>query len=508
MSLIGIETKKHEEGVLTLTTFPPNQNFDYATCKMWRKILEHTGKKQTEETIKIALVGPEKIDDFWFNFSPVLIEIITIQDINSEPIYGFDVIIFYNKYENSDDIVSERIKEIVENGIGILTIASCMSGNINILSKISNISVTSTNPINTQMYWTEIGKNSDIFSPGVNANIMVEIKDNLMTEWEILASNIKTNYQIIENAQESIGGSGFSGESIFIASAYISMSNGIVILEETQNSSSSSDSTSSSSSSISDSSSSSSQIEYFDISESTIAHWKMNDSDGTNLVRDGISFLNLGNYYSGSEPIATSSVSEYGVINRRMRFNGVNSYIRTVSGGHLRLNSGTNIEDFSINFWITPFSMHNGIVLSKKDVWEIWITNDGKLKMLLFDNALNYKQIITANTVFSSESTYNVVINGSSSSMVVYINTGIVSIISSNIGFTGVNTKYSELFIGKNGSGNYFHGALDNIIILNRFLTNVEIEGIYKEGNGSETLDGTFYFISSSSSTSSDSSQS
>jgi hypothetical protein len=234
----------------------------------------------------------------------------------------------------------------------------------------------------------------------------------------------------------------------------------------------------------------------------------MNDSDGTNLIRDEISFLNLGNYYSANNAIATSSVSEYGIINKRIRFNGIDSYIKTEIGNHLRLNSGTDIEDFSINFWVTPFSIHNGVILAKKDVWEIWTTSAGKLKILLFDNDLNYKQIITTNPIFNSGSSLNVVINGSSSSIDIYINAGQVPVESSNIGFTGVNTKTTELFMGTNGSGNYFYGALDNILILDRFSTNVEIEGFYKDGSGTEELDGVFYFISSSSSTSSDSSQS
>lgn len=506
MAYIGIATKNQKMGRIGLTTFSPKSN-DVFSSRMWRKLIEYLSRSANSDVIKIGIIDKD-IDDFWFDFSPIDIETIKFNELFIESVRKFDLLIINDNSKNVEVEVSKRLKELVESGVGLLITNPSKSGIISELLEIASVVVQNINPPQTKLYWTKIGSISSIYQPEFTKNAQSLINSASLDDWDIIMSSDKTLYSSTTPSENITYGNG-QGESIFIVNTNISMSNGVVVIEEgIESTSSSSESSDNSSSSQTVSSSSSSQITEWDITESIAAHWKLNDADNSNLVRDQISFSNLANLFSSNKRVSTSSKSYSGGIERQLRFDGTSNYAKTAANESLRFNSGASISDFSVNVWITQESLHSGTIISKKDNWELWVNSDGSVKFTLIDDALVTKTYSSSvQSVFINNRT-NIHVNVSNTSVSIYVNLISQSLSLIDNGHTGANTTISEIYIGDNGYGNLFHGYIDNIMVIGKQLNIIEIESFYNEGVGTESHKGTFYLVSSSSSSSNSSSSS
>jgi hypothetical protein len=252
----------------------------------------------------------------------------------------------------------------------------------------------------------------------------------------------------------------------------MAMSNGIIELTEGTESSESSESESSSSYFLSESSSSSSEFFNLNITNNLSAHWKMNDNDNSSLIRDYVNFKNMAYLYDGEIKSITINSSVNSGINKSIYFNGTGNYAKTIISDNCRFNNGTEIDDFSINLWLQVKSIREAIIISKKDVWDLSLTDSGEIKITYYDNDGEF--IWTKTNYKIENSLSNIHVNCIGGAFSIYVNTDEKDTTSFDSGFSGENTITSEITIGGANNGQFFHGNLDNIYVINRPLIDEE----------------------------------
>jgi len=216
--------------------------------EFWRKILEWTSKKHTNELIKVGLVlntipdASDKIN----SLKPISVKKLSISELSTKNLSDFDCIYMVGLPSRVSSTVTQKIKTFVENGGGlILEYPNRSKENINVLRDIENIYCYSAERlIFTNSYWTLDGGEHYVFYNDAEISFMSTFKqEDFSSSWTILMTNIShavtttttTASNVILDFDQTIG----SEFSIGFISA---MKNGIVFLEPSEYSTSSSSS--------------------------------------------------------------------------------------------------------------------------------------------------------------------------------------------------------------------------------------------------------------------------
>jgi hypothetical protein len=213
-----------------------------------------------------------------------------------------------------------------------------------------------------------------------------------------------------------------------------------------------------------------------DLATSCIGHWKLNDDAADTWVIDS-----SGNGSHGIAQQNTSILHTTGKIDGAFTFNGTSNFV----------NVGNVIgsEAYTKAAWVKREDAvaHNNII-SGNTAHAFWAPGSYSFKLSAGHN--NSWDIVQDSESLDPNVWYHVAVtfdpNEESGTMVLYKD-GIP--IDSN---TSVSSPLpsSTTYIGKYSFDYYFNGSIDNVMIFNKALTTDEIESLYNEGSGTETLPG------------------
>lgn len=511
MSYVSIIAKDFGQGTVCIVsdTFSGYRSgHGKSSVVLWRKILELTGHAQLNEPIYVALIDyrDSDYDNKLYELSPIIVDRMELDQLLARPLSQYDVIFFAGLPPEPSDEIKSKMADWVRNGGGILIECPNVSGTIQIISDLEQIEVESIQrPFDYKAYWTNYGRLSGLYTESATVSTMISIdKEQLSSGWNVYMSNIPTIYDTDVIIPVPNGKTSGLYTSRFIVSTGCYFNNGIVTLEEFNGSSSSeSSSGSSSESSIIEESSSSSQIEDWNVCDSILAQWKMNDNAGNNVIDDSEhNILNVAYLYRAYTPRKTSYHSIVGRTSSALLFNGTNDYAKTVKTSRLRMNDGTTDEEFSLTCWVSMVKGKVGPIICKKSSWEVGIKNSGNtLYFKKIDD--DGKEIEFSGYIpnFNTNIWTFIVVNcydNAGLTADLYVNQDKLTVTTVDQGYSGINTQSNELFMASDSSS-YIESAIDNVMIFSRKLTDIEIEGLYNRGNGTENCEGLFYYTSSSS---------
>ena len=501
---VALITREYVNGRIAITTdrlggFRTGNGVSLSS--FWRTLIRWSGQRSDNENVNVAIL--KSLETSYENFLS-RINGVNYTEINEEYILSigldeFDAVYFIGlpKGEISNDF-PDAIEEYVNNGGGLIIESPDKNGEIEILSAIDSVNVSSIKrPSYDTAFWTQTGIDSDVYvKEYTNSSFMVEIKDSdFSNDWSILLSDIETVTEELET-QDKILEQDYSSRLFqeFSIGFIVGISEGTVYLEE-------GDETSSSSSS----SSSSSGMEEinWELCDNLVANWKLNENNLNSFIWDSSGdFSQIGNLKSSGIDINTSSNSIDGKINKAIAFSKTDqNNIVVPSGTKLNFTDGLSDTSFAISFWINPYtSTGTRRIIVKDGVWDIYLINDQLFVKLI--NGANYRLAFSSANII--ESYWNsVIINYNTSDIDIYINSFYSTISQSDSGYSTMSNDISEVYIGSSSSGDWFNGSLDNVAIFSKFLNSSELEGLWSGGNGTEECSGAITYTSSSSSSSS-----
>ena len=227
-----------------------------------------------------------------------------------------------------------------------------------------------------------------------------------------------------------------------------------------------------------------------DLRDNTVAQYKMNDNLANKTVIDAQRFSN------GSNFVNTNTKEVVGKINGALNFNGTADFIDTNSTFQ-----STFQDSFSINFW---FNTTNTLPTPGPD-YLCGAEDDGgdEVSIFYFNNLLifDYKAGgVTANnngpaTFISGQwhmitFTFN---KTSSTTMQIigYLNGSPIFTLNKNAIDMSSFTMARNFYIAAGNAGaaiEHTNGQIDNFCIFSKTLTQEEIDFLYNEGNGTESL--------------------
>ena len=236
--------------------------------EFWRKILEWTSKKTSNELIKVGLVinTQPSASDKIRSMVPISVDKLSISNLATVDLSQYDCIYMVGLPNSVSSVVTLKLEAFVENGGGLLIeYPNRGAEDINVLRNIEGIYCYSSERLfTTNAYWTIDGGNSYVFDDNAQISFMSTLRQkDFSEEWTILMTNVPNvvTTTTTTSPNEVLTFDQNSG-SEFVVSFISAMQNGIVILEPGSESESSSSSSteirSSSSSSSGDSNSSSS----------------------------------------------------------------------------------------------------------------------------------------------------------------------------------------------------------------------------------------------------------
>ena len=508
MSNIALAVRQYGEGRICVST---DRIGGYLTGHgdnpwlFWRRILEWTGQRFPSELINIAVV--QSTETYNINvlnsFEQINITEISMHDLLFETFQTYDLIYFVGLPEEVDQDAHDRIEEFVRLGGGMLIESPDKLGDINILTSIDNVGVSSINkPIETLAFWTEIGKTHYTYTTPVYVSFMVEIENTAFSSaWSVLMSDVEVQ-EVQEAPPITIITSGQIG-SEFGVSYLCRMKYGIVNIEEdeglgNESSSSSIDSSSSSSSS------SFNDDHAWNFCDNIVAQWKLNDNNSSPVVWDNSGDIqHMGELQDDLGTILTKDRSVPGRINRAIILNGSNEYIETSSNKTLNFVSGGADTPFSISMWVFISDISDGYLMRKQGVWQVYLV-DGKLNVIL-ENGGNGRFRATELPNLENNKWHHIVITYdgiNNDGISIYHEGNLKSSIGVDLGYTSMADLDSPLDIGFAG-GSYLNGIVDNFIIVDKVFNQYEISGLFNLGRGTEECYGVEEYDTSSSSSSS-----
>ncbi|MFA7219274.1 MAG: LamG-like jellyroll fold domain-containing protein [Synergistaceae bacterium] len=511
----SLAVRQYGEGRICIITDRVSGHKTYhgaSPVSFWRNLLEWTGQRFDNEDINIALIDNASYMPMsaLSGLHQIRITKLSFQDIAIRDLSIFDVIYISGLPELVSNDVHEKIEPYVANGGGLFIESPDRGGeNINVLTSIDDIYCQSVDkPLQENSYWTVNGKSHYTYYSGAFIEFLSAIElTSFSSDWTVLMSSIPTTTVAEGSTATIITDSRIGSE--FGLSYIASMQKGIALVNEETLVSSSSSSLDSSSSS---SSSSFEDPDYWDFCDDIVAYWKMNDNINSPIIWDESGdFRQIGRLYSGTGTISTSTKSRTGIINRAINFDGVNDYVVTYDNTSLNfINSGVDTP-CTISFWIYPEDADLGgsYILYKDETWGVYI-QDSRIIFEAYDGtAIRYASTITK-PVRSLEWNHIVITyDGTVSGFAFYYNGKSVQKTSFDIGsYVGMDNKYSTMYMATRKEQYYYGGTIDNILILNRNINSIEVEGLFNRGKATEDCEGVCLYTSSSSSYSSLSSES
>jgi len=473
--------------------------------RMWLRVLRWIGQRNTYETVRMGVVETAKtnFEQRLSDIPYVTFDIITLQTIAKGNISQYDAIMFIGLPASVNDDVKDRIADYVVGGGGVIVeVPDRGLENINVISSIDNVYCSSSNPpTQNRAYWTVSGSVSDLYDQNAVVSVLTTLPiTSFSSRWTILMTDQQATYaEEIENGDLSeikIAGNAASEISVSFIGGF---EKGVVELEEE------SSETVSSSSSESSSSSSSSAFEpaAWSVCSDLVAQWKMNENNGKSFVWDSSgNYSHMGDLRSGVSYIPTSTVSVSGKLNRAFLFNGINQYVEVPQGTSLNFSTGGVDDPFAVAFWMYPNDVvFQRTLLHKHKSWRVYLQNS-RIYLELYDGASTLIIYTTATILPAAWQFIAISYDGANAQ--IYVNAQNRTDASVDTGYVSMGNAITKFYMGSNNTQtSMYDSVLDNVIVIRRDVTQIEIEGLYNMGVGTETCSGLYEYMSSTSSSSS-----
>jgi len=502
---ISLITKEHLNGRVAITTdrlggFRTGHGTTPTT--FWSNLLRWTSKSLKDESVYVGVV--KNVETYYENYLNSLSGV-AFKEISTEYLerFGadeFDVVYFIGLPLNSPDSIPDLLETYVAGGGGLIFESPDIEGEIELLSSIDSIEVASTaRPTQDLASWTNFGVSSDIYTPNMSSSFMVTInQSDLPEEWNVELSDIPTS-KLPENNDEELSQFNYDSNAIqeFGVSFVTGMKDGLVTLEP-------GDALSISESSSDSSSSSSTLLETeWDLCDDMYAYWKLNEDNANSFVWDSSGdFSQMGTFKSNGSNELTSNRSTIGKVNNALRFKASEeNNIEIPSGTKLNFTNGTVDTPFSVCFWVYPLNPSGPqTIISKNNVWSVSLVG-AKVKAILTDGA-NTRSVESLSTLSINKWSF-IVVTYDGSTLKTYVNAVNDSGVQSDVGYVSMDNLNSISTIGSDASSDWMDGLIDNLLVVNKEVNSLEMEGMWNMGRGTEECSAILAFTSSSDSSSS-----
>lgn len=207
------------------------------------------------------------------------------------------------------------------------------------------------------------------------------------------------------------------------------------------------------------------------LSDSLIAHYKMNDNLATDVIID-----ETGNYNGAVKDPGGTATSAFhsvaGKILRAQNFDGGDDYI---DFGDIVLAGA-----FSISMCIYPRSLAFVTLLGDSDNRD-WIRiNDADTFQVRFNNI---NETWEPGLTFTTLEWWHLVLTRDADNLMhVYKNAVVGGVTATQIGV------FTPEYIGVKSTDSYFDGLIDNVMIFDKELTPLEVKLLYNGGAGTENI--------------------
>jgi hypothetical protein len=210
-----------------------------------------------------------------------------------------------------------------------------------------------------------------------------------------------------------------------------------------------------------------------------VGHWKMNDNALNKVVVD-----DSGKGHNGTSVRDTNLMTTTGKINGALKFNGSSDYVS--------LGTIIGTGSYTKAAWIkleTTTSAYGHNILSGKPSQAFWAPNSYGNKLSSGHN-LKWNQVQDSNSLTVGVWYFVAVsYDSTSNTLKLYKDANVVDTNS-----TTTPQALTELNIGRyDSTATYLKGAIDDVMLFNRVLTNDEIAALYNAGNGTEDISGGSY---------------
>lgn len=204
-----------------------------------------------------------------------------------------------------------------------------------------------------------------------------------------------------------------------------------------------------------------------------VSYWKL----------DGSSSDSVGGN-TGADTAITYG-AQYGFLGQGALFDGVSSGVGFGSPANLNLTG-----DMSIAMWVYPLSLVEGSSVFAKTVgvgdsdnaYDLQVFADARLQFVYANGTYYY---INSATILPSNTWSHVVFTrGNNNADTVFYVNGVNVGLSNNHWAAITPLSSGDVFLGRRGNGNFFHGYLDEVGVWNRVLTPAEVTELYNGGIG------------------------
>jgi hypothetical protein len=195
-----------------------------------------------------------------------------------------------------------------------------------------------------------------------------------------------------------------------------------------------------------------------------------------------------GNGYNGVINGATLTADKFGAAQKALNFDGSNDFVRIPNLYNVVTQP---LVDVTYSLWFKPNQNYGAAdfysliirttdggftdMIGKPDLGSV---ENNKFQFYMFDNVANVGRISTATTInFTANVWYHVVATRANGTMKIYVNAAKEG----ETAYTNAQYFYPDLYLGGHSTFNrwYFNGALDDLRIYNRALSDAEIQTIY-----------------------------
>jgi len=209
-----------------------------------------------------------------------------------------------------------------------------------------------------------------------------------------------------------------------------------------------------------------------DLSQGLVAYWKFDEGEG-DIVFDEVT-----NTMDGTIHGATWTT---GKVNSALVFDGDDDYVEIPYDAGLAVSAGV-----SLSVWVKPLNVNPGEIVSKRSYGGYRLAYHNKRFMLSVATETNPPTDCVSG-IHESGDWHHVVGTYDGSTMTIYVDGKLE-------GFKGwsgdIVIRSDPLYIGRRVIGGkdgfYFNGAIDEIRIYNRALTEDEIKELYQQGQSAE----------------------
>jgi len=223
-----------------------------------------------------------------------------------------------------------------------------------------------------------------------------------------------------------------------------------------------------------------------DMMGDVIAWWKLNDNAANKTVADSGP-----NGLDGTAGRNTEDFDGVGKVDGCLVFNGTSDAITVAHNASLNL--GTS--DFSVQFWVkTTSAVRQGIIRKRLDAAGFYIAvmeaaAGSKIGLFIYDSTVGTGVVPNAADVHDGDWHHVVVAVDRTNGLCQVWVDGVAGTAADISSVTGSINNTKSLFIGSQLVGDtvdFLDGSLDNLLIINRALTQAEVAVLYNGGDGTE----------------------